>query len=113
MKCFDLLVSTWPATQEANFDIYVKNRQKSTMKHSIEKPILLNFVNLSTIFCPRLWYNSNLKKKKKILNNRKITTTFNDYFEEIILSLNLFKWPGNVTSLADNLAIVDNIVLKF
>ena len=23
-------------------------------KHSIEKPFLLNFVNLSTIFCPRL-----------------------------------------------------------
>ena len=23
-------------------------------KHSIEKPILPNFVNLSTIFCPRL-----------------------------------------------------------
>ena len=27
---------------------------KSSVKHSIEKPILLNFVNLSTISCPGL-----------------------------------------------------------
>ena len=33
----------------------VKNRKKSAGKHSIEKPILLNFVKLSPIFCPRLW----------------------------------------------------------
>ena len=32
----------------------VKNRIKSAVKHSIEKPILLNFVNLSTTFWPGL-----------------------------------------------------------
>ena len=31
-----------------------KNRKKSAVKHSIEKAILLNFVNMSTSFCPRL-----------------------------------------------------------
>ena len=31
-----------------------KNRKISAVKHSIEKPVLLNFVNLSTTFCPRL-----------------------------------------------------------
>ena len=54
VKCLDLMVSTQPATQEANFGICAKNHKKSAIKHSIEKPILLNFVNLFTIFCPRL-----------------------------------------------------------
>ena len=31
-----------------------ENCEKSAVRHSIEKPILLNFVNLSTIPCPRL-----------------------------------------------------------
>ena len=31
----------------------VKNCKKSAVKHSIEKPILLDFVNLSPTFCPR------------------------------------------------------------
>ena len=40
-------------------------------------------------------------------------TTFNDYSAEIIHSLDLFKWPGNVKSLANNRDIVDSIVLQF
>ena len=32
----------------------VKICEKSAVKHSIEKPILLNFVNFSLIFCRRL-----------------------------------------------------------
>ena len=40
-------------------------------------------------------------------------TTFNDYSAEIISSLNLFKWPGNVKRLANNIDITDSIVLKF
>ena len=32
----------------------VKNRKKLAVKHSTEKPVLLNFVNLSKTFCPRL-----------------------------------------------------------
>ena len=31
--------------------IVLQNSKKSAVKHSIEKPMLLNFVNLSTIFC--------------------------------------------------------------
>ena len=50
----DLLANTQPSIQKPNFDIFsVKNRKKSPVKHSIEKPILLNFVNLSTTLCPR------------------------------------------------------------
>ena len=33
----------------------VKYCKKSTVKHYIEKPILLNFVNLSPTVCPRLY----------------------------------------------------------
>ena len=43
----------------------------------------------------------------------KIATTFIDYFVEIGPSLNLFKWSGNVTSLANNIDTTDSIVLKF
>ena len=43
----------------------------------------------------------------------KIGTTFNDYFAEIVSSLNLYKLRGNVTGLANNIDIVDIIVLKF
>ena len=32
----------------------LENWEKLASKHSIERPILLTFVNLSTIFCPRL-----------------------------------------------------------
>ena len=32
----------------------VKHRKNSSEKHSMVKPILINFVNFSTIFCPRL-----------------------------------------------------------
>ena len=37
----------------------VKNCKKSAVKHSIEKPISLNFVNLSPTFCPRLSEETN------------------------------------------------------
>ena len=43
----------------------------------------------------------------------KIATTLNYYFAEIILSLNLFKWPWDDTSLANNRDITDSIALKF
>ena len=38
------------ANQKGNFYVCAKRDNKSAVKHSIEKPILLNFVNLSTIF---------------------------------------------------------------
>ena len=39
-------------TQKTNF-LHL-NHENSAKKHSIEKHILLNFLNLSTMFCPRL-----------------------------------------------------------
>ena len=33
----------------------LQNYQKSAVKHFIEKPKLHNFVDLSTIFCPKLF----------------------------------------------------------
>ena len=46
----------YPAVhQRAKFwRFLVKTCKKSAVKHSIEKPILLNFVNLSPTICPRL-----------------------------------------------------------
>ena len=38
----------------------VKNCKKSAVKHSIEKPILLHFVNLSPTFCPRFSEETNV-----------------------------------------------------
>ena len=39
---------------EANFYNCARKLQKATVNNSIEKPILLNFVNLPTMLCPRL-----------------------------------------------------------
>ena len=41
-------------TGPAYFDISARKSRKLTVKYSKEKPIFLNFVNLSTIFFPRL-----------------------------------------------------------
>ena len=34
--------------------IMLQKCQKLALKHSIEEPVLLNYMNLPTIFCPRL-----------------------------------------------------------
>ena len=36
----------------------IKITKNQLKKHSIAKPILLNFVNLSTTFCPRLYFKN-------------------------------------------------------
>ena len=54
LKCFALKASTQPEIYKTNFDSLLENWEKSAAKHSTEKTILLNFVNLSTTFCPRL-----------------------------------------------------------
>lgn len=41
-------------TQVANCEIWTRKGQKSAMKYSVEKPILLNFASLSTILFPKL-----------------------------------------------------------
>ena len=50
------MVNTQPVIEEANFDICsTKTPKENSCKKFHKKPILLNFVNLSIIFCPRLW----------------------------------------------------------
>ena len=41
LKCLELMASTQPTTQKANFDICAKNCEKSAVKQSIVKHILL------------------------------------------------------------------------
>ena len=48
------MLNTHLATQKAMMCLS-QNPKKSAVKNSIEKPISLNFVKLSTIFCPSLW----------------------------------------------------------
>ena len=40
--------------KEKFWGFLAKNGKKSAVKYIIEKPIFLNFVNLSTTFCPGL-----------------------------------------------------------
>ena len=54
LKYLDSMAGTQTATQKTGFYIYVKNREKSAVKYSIEKHVLIKFVNLPTIICPRL-----------------------------------------------------------
>lgn len=49
--------STHPTTHTSSFGSCSTKFQKATVKHSIEKPMLLNFVDLSTIYCPRLHFS--------------------------------------------------------
>ena len=53
---FLLLVNISKQTpQRQILTIVLGNRRKSAVKHSIEKPIVFNFVNLSTFLCPRFY----------------------------------------------------------
>ena len=56
------MASTQQATQQSNFDSFARTLRKFAIKNSIEKPILFNFVNLSTILHSSL-YVSNYKQK--------------------------------------------------
>ena len=62
LKCLDLMVSTQSFNQKPNF--LVKSCKKSAVKHCTEKPISLNFVNLSAAFCPRLQVINNEATKE-------------------------------------------------
>ena len=59
----------YPAVQPKTrfWRVLVKMRKKSAVKHSIEKPNLLNFVNMSPTFCPRLESKHVLSNSKKVL----------------------------------------------
>ena len=54
LKYLDSMAGTQTATQKTGSYIYVKNREKSAVKYSIEKHVLIKFVDLPTIICPRL-----------------------------------------------------------
>ena len=49
----DSKYQAWSPNQKI-LKVVLENSEKSAVKHSIQKPILLNFLNLSTIFSPRL-----------------------------------------------------------
>ena len=54
-EILETLVFDGEYPDKRQISIFVQeNCEKSALRHSIEKPILLNFVNLSTIPCPRL-----------------------------------------------------------
>ena len=53
MVKIDRKVLSRPAKKKI-LTVLLHNFKKSAVTHSIEKPMLLNFVDLSTIFCPRL-----------------------------------------------------------
>ena len=55
LKGLELMSSPQSATKKPSFGNCARNFPKSSVKHSKEKPFLLNFVNLSTIFCPQLY----------------------------------------------------------
>ena len=59
------MVSTQQASQKGNFDTCAGKSRKVSCKHSIEKLIFLNFVNLSTIFCPRLQIKQGQQSKSQ------------------------------------------------
>ena len=54
MKYLDLMGSMQAPTQKANFNICARNLRKICCEYHVEKPILLNFEDFYTIFCPRL-----------------------------------------------------------
>ena len=54
MKSMGLIASPQPAFQKPHFDSCDRNCKISAVNHSKEIPILLNFVNLSTVLCPGL-----------------------------------------------------------
>ena len=54
-EILETLVFDGEYPDKRQISIFVQeNCEKSALRHSTEKPILLNFVNLSTIPCPRL-----------------------------------------------------------
>ena len=92
------MASSYTATQEPNFDIFGKTLQKSVVKQSIEKPILHNFVNLSSIFHSCLQYGKN-------------TSTSFFLFSSWIFMI-ISKWGDNETKCTiikiQNMKAVDN-----
>ena len=55
----NLKASTQPATKNKILTVVAENCENPVAKFSLEEPILLNFVNLSKILCPRLWASHN------------------------------------------------------
>ena len=78
----------YPAVQsKAKFfwRFLVKNHKKSVVKHSIEKSILLNFVNLSPTFCLRLkvWNMFKVHNKDTRMTSMDPSPSFKDLIEDL------------------------------
>ena len=54
LKCLELIGKYSACHQKKILTVVLQNCEKTAVKHSIEKPVLLNFGDLSTIFCSRL-----------------------------------------------------------
>ena len=61
----DSKYQAWSPNQKI-LKVVLENSEKSAVKHSIQKPILLNFLNLSTIFSPRLKIESQVQSYQNI-----------------------------------------------
>ena len=75
-----------PATQKPKFHSSSKKLQKKAIKHCIEKSILLNFVNLSTKFCPRLQLNG-LTRRKGCLGRNEGKVLFTISYTQILITI--------------------------
>ena len=53
-KCLELMANTSCPPEKQVLTVVLGNCKKSAVNYSIEKPILHNFVSLTTIYCPRL-----------------------------------------------------------
>ena len=51
-----MLTGTQPVTKKPIMTVVLENCKKLAVKHSLEKPILINFGNLSTIFFSEFVY---------------------------------------------------------
>ena len=58
--------STQPAIRETHFGSSAKKLQKLSCKYFVEKPILLNFVNASTVFYPILQKQHTMQQPRKV-----------------------------------------------
>ena len=83
--------STYPATRKVNFDSYGRNMRKTSCIVFHRKPVLLNFVNLPSIFVqdcrtrtlfPMCYFFLN----SKLCSRRAITVRIQSLFANLILS---------------------------
>ena len=70
-----------------NFDIGARKLQKSGVKYSVAKAILLDFVNLSTISCVRLQWEILSRHSELVQKIAKIINNIGKLMEHIVKSI--------------------------